>query len=214
MKELWEIALQPHNLPLTCVVGLFMLYWISCILGIFGVDSLDIDLDTGIDVDADADIDADTSHIPSPLAAALRFVNAADVPLMAVLTLLSVFMWVSSMMANYYWNPGNLDWLVLVIFFSSFVVSVVLVKLATAPLVPIFRKMKALEKAEPAVGGTATVTSREVTGKHGQCEQVRSSGAPATLNCITSQDTPIPRGTKVAVVSYDKSSGVYTVRSI
>ncbi|BDS06452.1 hypothetical protein NT6N_14920 [Oceaniferula spumae] len=212
MKELWEIAIQPHNLPLTCVVGLFMLYWISCILGIFGVDSLDIDLDP--DLDLDADVDGDSSNVPSPIASALRFVNAADVPLMAILTLLSVFMWVSSMMANYYLNPEHQDWLVLVIFFSSFVVSVILVKIATAPLVPVFRKMKQLEKAEPAVGGTATVVSVEVTGKYGQCEQKRTSGAPATLSCITSEESPIPRGTEVAVVAYDKKRGLYTVRTL
>ncbi|MBK1856372.1 hypothetical protein JO972_15480 [Verrucomicrobiaceae bacterium 5K15] len=189
-----------------------MLYWISCILGIFGVDSLEIDLDA--DVDLDADLDGDGSNVPSPIAAALRFVNAADVPLMAVLSLLAVFMWVVSMMANYYLNPEHQDWLLLVIFFSSFLVSVILVKMATAPLVPIFRKMKELEKAEPAVGGTAIVTSVEVTGKYGQAEQKRSSGAPATLTCITNEESPIPRGTEVAVISYDKSRGIYTVRTL
>lgn len=190
-----------------------MLYWLSCIIGIFGVDSVDIDLDADVDLDVDADGDSN-GHIPSPLAAALRFVNAADVPLMAILSLLSVFMWVGSMMANYYLNPELWDWLVMVIFFSSFVVSVILVKIATAPLVPVFRKMKELEKAEPAVGGTAIVISKEVDGKYGQVEQKREKGAPATLTCITSEDSPIPRGTEVAVVSYDKDTGIYNVRTL
>ncbi len=133
---------------------------------------------------------------------------------MAVLTLLSIFMWVGSMLANYYWNPHLLDWLVLVIFLSSFVVSVILVKIATAPLVPVFRKMKELEKAEPAIGGTAIVSSKEVDGKYGQATQKRTKGAPAILTCITSEESPIPRGTEVAVVSYDKATGIYTVRTL
>mgnify|MGYP000176847511 CR=1 FL=1 len=74
--------------------------------------------------------------------------------------------------------------------------------------------MKELEKAEPAVGGTATVISKEVDAKYGQCEQIRTKGAPATLTCMTTEDSPIPRGTEVAVVSYSKETGVYTVRTL
>jgi len=188
-----------------------MCYWILSIVGVFGMDSVDLDLDGDFDVDADGHADG---HLPAPVMSALRFVNAADVPLMAVLTLLSIFMWVGSMLANYYWNPHLLDWLILVIFLSSFVVSVILVKIATAPLVPVFRKMKELEKAEPAIGGTAIVISKEVDGKYGQANQQRTKGAPARLTCITTEEKPIPRGTEVAVVSYDKATGIYTVRTL
>lgn len=190
-----------------------MLYWISCIIGVLGIDTFDIDLDADLDPDLDADLDGD-GGLPAPVAALLRFVNAADVPLMAILSLLSVFMWVFCMMVNYYFNPEHRDWLILVIFFTSFVVSTILVKIATQPLVPVFRKMKELEKAEPAVGGTGIVTSKQVTCKFGQVEQQRSCGAPAILNCKTTEESPIPRGTEVAIVSYDKDAGIYLVRTL
>ncbi len=209
MKEIWEQAILPHNLPLTCVVGLLMIYWVSCIIGVIGMDFMDVDLDPDPDIDADTD-----GNLPSPVASLLRFVNATDVPLMAVLTFLAVFMWVMSMMANYYLNREHRDWLIILIFFSSFLVSIILVKFATTPLVPIFRKMKELEKSEPAVGGTGIVTSKEVDSKFGQVEQSRSSGAPATLNCRTSESAPIPRGTEVTIVSYDKDAGLYLVRTL
>ena len=207
MKELWDIAIQPHNLPLTCVVGLFMLYWSICILGVFGIDTFDIDLDADLDGDAEA-------VVPSPIAAALRFVNATEVPLMAVLTILSVFMWVSSMMGNYYFNPELSDLLILSIFAGSFVVGVILTKMATAPLVPVFRKMKELENAEPAVGGVGVVLSKQVDQKYGQVELQRKEGAPATLNCRTSDETPISRGSEVIIISYDKDTGTYLVRKL
>lgn len=207
MKELWDIAIQPHNLPLTCVVGLFMVYWSICILGVFGIDTFDIDLDADLDGDAEG-------VVPSPVAAALRFVNATEVPLMAVLTILSVFMWVSSMMGNYYFNPELSDVLILSIFAGSFVVGVILTKMATAPLVPVFRKMKELEKAEPAVGGVGVVLSKQVDQKYGQVELKRKEGAPATLNCRTSDETPIPRGAEVIIISYDKDTGTYFVRKL
>ncbi|MEN8773902.1 MAG: hypothetical protein ABF379_17025 [Akkermansiaceae bacterium] len=201
MKELWDIAIQPHNLPLTCVVGVFMLYWSICILGIFGIDTFDIDLDA-------------EGVVSSPVAATLRFVNATEVPLMAVLTILSVFMWVSSMMGNYYFNPELSDVLILSIFAGSFVVGVILTKMATAPLVPAFRKMKELEKAEPAVGGVGVVISKQVDQKYGQVELKRKEGAPATLNCRTSDKTPIPRGAEAIIISYDNDTGTYLVRKL
>ena len=211
MKEIWEQALLAHNLPLTVVVGLFMLYWILSIVGIFGIDSFDIDLDADISLDANGDAGG---HFPSPLASALHFVNAADVPLMAILTLLSIFMWACSVLGNYYFNPDLLGGLIIIIFLSSFILSTILVKIVTKPLVPIFRKMKELEKAEPAVGGTAIVISKSVDAKYGQAEQKRDKGAPAILTCITSEETPIPRGTEVAIVSYDKETGIYKIRTL
>lgn len=207
MKELWDIAIQAHNLPLTCVVGVFMVYWLTCILGVFGIDSLDLDLDGDLDAEVD-------SSVPSPMIAVLRFVNATDVPLMAVLTLLSIFMWVMTMMGNYYFNPELSDWLIFAIFGGSFVIGVILTKIATAPLVPVFRKMKELEKAEPAVGGIGIVISKNVDEKYGQVEQKRKEGAPAILNCHISGGEPIPRGTEVAILSYDKDSGIYLVRKL
>ena len=207
MKELWDVAIQPHNLPLTVVVGLFMVYWIVCILGIVGLDSFDLD------VDADLDADVDTGGA-SPLVVALRFVNATDVPLMTVLSFLSIFMWVITMMGNYYLNPELKDWLIMVIFGSSFILGAVLTKLATAPLVPVFRKMKEIEKAEPAVGGIGVVISKSVDEKYGQVEQKRKEGAPAIISCRISGGEPISKGTEVAVVSYDKDTGIYLVRKL
>lgn len=209
--ELWNQAILPYNLPLTVVVGLFALYWIICILGIVGVETFDIDLDTDVDLDTGS---ASESNLPSFLESSLRFINAADVPLFAVLSILSTCMWVISIFANYYLNPDQGDLIGIGIFTGSFIISVILVKIITTPLVPLFKKIKEHEKPEPAVGGTAIVTSKEVDNKYGQCEQKRSAGAPATLTCITSQETPIPRGTEVLVISYDNDKGTYLVKPI
>lgn len=185
-----------------------MLYWLTCIIGIVGVDTFDLDLD------ADGDLSSDGHHLPSPFAVLLRFVNGVDVPLMAVLSFLSVFMWVLSMMGNYYLNPSLSDLLILSIAAVSFVISIFLTKIVTTPLVPIFKKMNELERAEPAVGGIGIVISKQVDQSYGQVEQQRDKGAPAVLNCRISSETPIPRGTEVAIVSYDQDKGVYLVRAL
>ncbi len=184
-----------------------MLYWITCIFGIFGIDSLDVDLDADVDIDADG-------HGHHPMVSALKFVNATEVPLMAVLTLLSLFMWLITMMGNYYLNPNLNDWAILVIFGASFIFGVILTKIATAPLVPVFRKLKELEKAEPAIGGVGVIVSKQVDQKYGQVELPRKEGAPAILNCRISSEAALPRGTEVAILSYDKDSGIYLVRKL
>ncbi|MGJ8677599.1 MAG: hypothetical protein ACSHX0_08785 [Akkermansiaceae bacterium] len=207
MIEIWQQAILPYNLPLTILVGVFALYWIVCILGVVGVDAFDIDLDVDTDTGGD-------SSFPNPISAMLRFVNAADVPMMVVCSLLAVYLWMLSMLGNYYLNAGQVEWRAIGIFVASFILAVLLVKFTTAPLVPLFKKLEQHEIAEPAVGGTAVVISREVDGKYGQCEQQRVGGAPAILTCKTSEETPIPRGSEVAVVAYDKEKGVYSVRKI
>jgi len=113
---------------------------------------------------------------------------------MAVLTMQSVYMWVMTMMANYYYNGELKDWLIITFFILAFFVGLVLTKISTLPLVPLFKKMKKLEKAEPAVGGVGVVHSKEVTQKYGQVEQKREGGSPAILTARTTEEEPIPRG--------------------
>ena len=209
--EIWEQAILPYNLPLTLALSLVIIYWLISLFGIVGIDSIDIDLDTDPDLDTDLD---SSSHIPGPVASSLRFVNATDVPVFAVLSILITVMWVISMIANYYINPEHTHFIGIAIFLGNFIISVILVKIITTPLAPVFRKLKEHEKAEPAVGGIATVISKEVDAKYGQCEQKRTSGAPAILTCITSEEKPILRGTEVTVVAYDKEKGIYNVRTL
>jgi len=130
---------------MTCLVGLFMAYWVTVILGVVGVDALDVDLDADFNADG-VDGDSGDAHggVPGPIAAVLRFINAADVPLMAVLTMQSVYMWVMTMMANYYYNGELKDWLIITFFILAFFVGLVLTKISTLPLVPLFKKMKKL----------------------------------------------------------------------
>jgi len=51
--------------------------------------------------------------------------------------------------------------------------------------------------------------------KYGQVEVERPGGATALLNARLGVDAePVPRGTPVAIISLDESTGLYLVRSL
>ena len=68
VKELWEQAILPYNLPLTILLGLVVGFWILTLIG-------------GVSFDADLDLDADTAtgDLGDLPAAMLRAVNAGIV---------------------------------------------------------------------------------------------------------------------------------------
>ena len=205
MKEIWEQAILPYNLPFTILLGLVVLFWLFTLIGAFGVDSFDVDLD--------ADADGDLSHIGDVPAALLRVVNAGSVPVTIVLSVLVVTMWCGAMVLNYYFNPGQNSWIALVFVMVAFVVGVLATKFLTQPLVPFMKKLKQAENAAPVVGCVGVVRSIRIDSEYGQVEVERPDGAPALLNARLGPDAePAPRGSSVAIVSCDEATGVYLAR--
>lgn len=205
MKEIWEQAILPYNLPFTILLGLVVLFWLLTLIGAFGVDSFDADLDSGAD--------GDLSHLGDIPGALLRVVNAGSVPVTIVLSVLVVSMWCGAMVLNYYFNPGQSTWLALLFVFAAFVGGVVATKVLTQPLVPFMRKLKQAENAAPVVGCVGVVRSIRIDSEYGQVEVERPDGAPALLNArLGPTAEPAPRGTSVAIISCDETTGVYLAR--
>ncbi len=209
MKELWEQALLPYNLPLTIALGAVVAFWLFTLLGVFGIDSFDLDMPD------DAALDGDPGSIGDVPGAMLRLVNAGFVPLTVVLSVLVLAMWLTSIMVNYYFNPGQSFLLASGYFLVALVAGIVVTKLVTQPLVPFMRRLKEAENAKPVIGESGIVRSIELTDRYGQVEVFRSDGAPAILNARLSEGgDPVPRGTEVLVISCDEATGVYLVRPI
>lgn len=207
MKELWEQALLPYNLPLTLLLGLVVLFWLFSLLGAIGLDALDVDIDAETDGDGVGPAD-----LP---AAMLRLVNAGSVPLTVVLSVLVLAMWMTSLCLNFYLNPTQSTLLAFGYFIAAFVLGVILTKIITLPLVPLMRKLKDSEISQPVIGEAGVVRSIGIDSKFGQIEVQRADGAPALLNARLGEDAePLPRGASVIVVSHDASSGIYLVRHL
>jgi magnesium-transporting ATPase (P-type) len=202
VKELWEQAILPYNLPVTILLGLVVVFWI---LTLVGAVSADADLDSGVE-------DANLGDLPGAM---LRIVNAGYVPLTVVLTILILMMWISTLLLNYYFNPAGSLLIALGFFVSAFVLGVIATKVITQPLVPFMRRLKEAENAPPVIGEVGVVRSIRLDSTYGQVEVQRADGAPALLNARLGADSEaVPRGTPVAIISLDEASGVYRVRPL
>jgi hypothetical protein len=205
VKELWEQAVLPCNLPITILLGLVVVFWIFQLVGGPGLDSADADSGTG---DSSADIGGASSSI-------MRVINAGAVPLTIVLSVLVLALWIASVLLNFYFNPQQIRLRSLALFFAAFVLALAATKVITLPLVPLMRRLKASEDTAPVLGETGIVRSIELDSSFGQVEVQRADGAPAILNSRLAPDAePVPRGTPVVVVSMDEASGLYLVRAL
>ena len=162
MKELWIQATESYNLPLTIGLIFFCAYWIISSIGIF-------DFDTDIDVEVDTDVDLNGGVFSS----VLNFVNAADVPVMLVLTLLNFSMWAISMISNELWNPEGSMSLASLFIIANLILSIFVVKILSKPLAPLFNAIKNdVEAAEPLIGQSGKVKSRILDHHYGQVEDL------------------------------------------
>lgn len=211
MKELWEQALLSYNLPLTILLGLVGVFWLLSVVGATDADSFDSDFD--VDADADADLEGDGGSVFDGV---LKFVNAQDVPIMFILSLLTLYMWVVAIASNYYLNSGHRELIALALLAANFILSVLMVKFTTHPLRPMFRAIKNdQEHKEPLVGSSGFVKSRILDQGFGQCEITRPNGAPALLNCrLASEEEPLVRGDHVLVIDYDPSDLKYIIKPL
>ena len=205
MKEIWEQALLSYNLPLTLLLGLLFLFWMVSLLGVFDLDSFDGEVDGG-----------EVEGSDGVLGFLLRAVNAQDVPVMMVLSVLALFMWLIAIASNYYLNPGQSGLVAFGLLTGNFILSVILVKLVTQPLRPVFRSIKNdKEHQEPLVGSAGTVKSRTLDRDFGQCEVPRPKGSPALLNCrLADGEKPLVRGDEILVIGYNDSLRKYIIKPL
>lgn len=211
MKEIWEQALLSYNLPLTIALGLVFIYWLLAVLGTIDMEALDFDFDIDTDSDLDTDITPGSSGF---FVTALKFVNATDVPLMMVLSFLSLFMWLIAILSNYYFNPDHSSLFACGLLFVNFFMSVLLVKLITKPFIPFFNAFKKGENDdEPVIGRIGIVKSKLIDSEYGQVEVPRQHGSPAIVNARMGEGhSPLPRGSEVLLYDNDQESHLFIVR--
>lgn len=213
MRELWEQAILPYNLPFTILLGLVILFWITSLIGAVSTDMFNIDPSGDLEVDVPGH-DSDVSFAGTA-AAMLRVVNAGYIPVTIVLSILILMMWIGSILLNYYFNPGHSLLLAAGFLLVAFVLGLIATKLITQPLVPLMRRLKEAENTAPVIGEMGVVRSIQMDSQYGQVEVERPDGAPALLNARLGPDAePVPRGTPVIIISMDEDKGVYLARAL
>jgi hypothetical protein len=233
MGELITAAFSSSNLFLTILLGLVALYWLSVIVGAIGMDSLDFDLDLDADIDVDidvdvdvavdidADVDADATGIGSAVGGSLfigilRFLNFGRVPFMVLLSTIILSIWSIAIYCNHdasFINPGNSTSMAAILFFPNLIISLLLSKIFTAPLVPIFAKLNTAEKAlviDGKVGTLMTSIKKEETGQL----KIDINGSIVSLSVQSNDGKTIQKGDKVVVIEKTEDGKAYLVQRI
>lgn len=207
MLELWQHATLPYNLPLTLVLGVILAYWVMCICGLFGIDMLD-----GL-----FGCEGDAGDITPPsgmLQSVLRYLNATDVPLIVVLSLLTLYLWTIAIIGNFFLNPGQSEILAGILIFPNLLVSLILVKITTKPLAPLMRKMKAHTLTHIDLKGrTGKVRTGEINEKFGQVQLDGDSDYLINAHLPEGHE-PVGRDTEVLVIDGPNEQGLYIVRPL
>jgi hypothetical protein len=208
VKEIWNLAISPQVLPLTLLLVPVALYWLLNVLGAVDLDFLNVDFDT------DGPDHHDAPH-DSWIHGALRFVNATDVPVMIVLSVLVILLWACTMIGNLWLNAAQSGLTGGIIVVAALIGSVILTRFVVAPLKPFFRLIRADdEKHPPVIGRTGVVRTAWVDERTGQVE-IEMQGAPLLLNAKVATGTfSLPKNTEVIVIAHDPETGIYTVRAL
>ncbi len=219
MGEIIHEALLIYNLPITLLLGLCIVYWISVCFGMLDIGSFDADVDAdaslGMDADADADADAHGDVGGGALMALARFANIHEVPLMVVLSFQFIFMWVIGIISPYYLNPIENILIGGGLLAGNFIVSAIITRIVTAPLKPLMRGLKKeWDDAGPIVGNTGTVKTSEINEEFGQLEVLRQ-GAPTLCNARVPEGAePIGRGEQALVIDYHTETQTCIVKRL
>lgn len=238
VKEIWDLATSPQMLPLTILLVPIGLYWLLSLIGIAGHGLFHshghVDHHVGGHHIEHGHHHAgghghhhgqaghqgqhhhgngDHSFLSDLLHGALRVVNAEEIPVMAVFSVLIIFLWGGAMLGNYWFNPGESGWGGSVIILCALLSSIILTRIVLTPLKPLFKILQNdAEPETPLIGRTGYVRTAFITEQDGQVV-VENRGAPIIIGArIAHGSQPISRNSNVLVVDRDQESGLYVVR--
>jgi hypothetical protein len=216
MQALLEQALLPVNIAFTVLLVFVALYWLTVLIGIIDISSFDVDLDFEADIDAEVDVDADTDidgeSGGSWLGHTLQFFNFGRVPFMIVLSFLVLSMWAISILINYYWGYGS--WTTaLILLLPNLATSLLLTKMITSPLVPVFKHFDGSETAVDYIGQECTLTLPVSSTSMGQAE-VMINDTPLRINVKLAAGDQLNKGAKALIVNEDSEGRYYMVREL
>ena len=217
MQALLQEALLPVNMVFTILLVFVMLYWLTVIFGLIDMSSLDVDLDLEVeaDLDAEVDLDADSEvngHSGGWISSGLQFFNFGKVPFMVVFSFLTLSMWAFSILINYYIGQGS--WATAaILFLPNLAVSLLLTKIVTTPLIPVFRHFDGSTLAVEYIGHECTLTLPASGTAMGQAE-VLIDDTPLLINVKLDGEEFLERGSKALVINESPDGRFYIVKAL
>jgi len=214
MRELFQASISAVNAPYTLLLVAMLIYWGGVVLGALDIDALDLDIEGDADIDAgdmDADADAGGEGVGHAL---LTYFNLRDVPVTIVASFFILSLWACGILSNYYLHRNSSELLAAALFIPNLLVSLHVAKFITAPLKPVFKKMKAqVEDHQDLVGKRCVVTTSEVTEHFGQAE-VKTNGAELQLTVRTTDGETLKKGDQAVIMEELGAKGMYVISKL
>ena len=233
MIEFFQECIEHVNLPATGMMIMVLLYWLMVMVGVFGLDTLDLDFDADADLGLDADfgiegidLDAGVDGAPATtfsggssasgndgfLRAMFDFFYLGEVPIIIIGTFFVVFWWIMTYLTNHYTNP-DFGWGIAAVWFvPNVLASLVLTRFSMIPFSIIFREEAAENKTrEELCGQIGKVTTSEVTETFGQIELRINNEPEMILNVRTQPGEKLGKGEAAKIISFNHSNGIFLV---
>lgn len=207
MRELLDASVSLVNLPYTVLLCLVLVYWSTVILGVLDHHSFDHDLHT------DADVGMGGAH--GGFHSLLHFFNVGEVPVMLIVSVMSICMWGASVWITDFFGITSLV-IALLLFVPNFVVSAFVAKFVTAPFRAFYRTLeKEAVSHVDVVGRFCQVRTGEVTEAFGQAEvALDQEGVPLRINVRVRNEPPLRKGDEAIVLEYLPEEETYVVTAL
>ena len=221
MQELLQAALSPANFVYSLLLLIVLFYWLGIIFGALDISAFDVDVDVDADMDVDIDVDADVdadleAHAGTHgevgwFMGALHFFNFGQLPFMLIMSFVVFFAWAISILGHYYVGHGSLLFS-LALIFPNLAVSLLLTKILTTPLLPMFKNLNAGEEAVDYIGEECVLTLPPNPNKMGQAE-VTISNSTLLINVKVSEQKPeaLYKGDKALIVGQEKEKKYFII---
>ncbi len=223
MNELLDACVALVNLPYTSLLILVLVYWVTVILGLVDAETIDVhhdvDIHGGLEAGSDAgfskDFHKDVGTSPGGIWGALRYFNVGEVPLMVIVSALSVSMWCISVCATHYLGITSL-WIAVPMAVPIFIVSAFFAKIVTSPFRALYRTMEQdVFEEVSVVGRLCKIKTGTVNEQFGQAEVIREQeGSPLLINVRTRNGEILHKDDDGVVLEFLDGEDSYVITSL
>ncbi|RYD99480.1 MAG: DUF1449 family protein [Sphingobacteriales bacterium] len=201
------------NAIMTILAGLSALYWVFTFLAgdFFGHMDFGVDFDTDVDLDAGVDVDGGGEH--SAFEKVMQYINVGKVPFMVVLSVFKFIAWIGTLVSSVALNTFSWGWKSALLLIPVFIITFFLTRLATRPLVKIYRQMGYNgEEAHDFLGRTAVMRAAISGTKIGNAE-LRINTDLIRINVQSKDGASIAYNQDVTIVDEIKARNIYIVEA-
>lgn len=209
MIELLDASLSSVNIIPTILLAFILIYWLTVIIGVIDLDTIDFDLDLEVDTDFEVDSEIEVGTDVHGLTTVLAFFNIGQMPFMILLSFLVMPMWLLSVLVNF--HLGNNSFLLSILLLIPILfVSLFIAKILTTPIAKFYLKLKLEDEAINPIGKICKVLLSVSDDKVGQAE-IMVNGTSIKINAKSQKGEQILKGETALVIERNSKKNYFLI---